>query len=390
MREEKPTVAHFVSSYLFNTGSWIYSQLINLTRYYPVVLTSKLENQDQFPFESVYCYREPFTGSSKWQIGTRKFYEAVTHAKERFYQNVIKSQNVQLLHAHFGTQGFYNLGLQERVQLPLITTFYGDDMSKLPHSRPKWRKRYARLFEIGELFLAEGPYMAQAIVALGCPEYKIRVQHLGIDLQRISFIPRYRHDDEPVRVLMVSSFREKKGIPYGVEAFAQAVHKFPDMELRIIGGARTDAEKELMSRCQMIAKNEGIAHKVSFLGYIPYSEYLQEAESAHLFLAPSIVASDGDTEGGAPVSVTEASAAGLPVIATRHCDIPEVVIDGESGVLVAERDVPALAEAICQLASAPESWATLGKRGRAHIEAEFDINKQIQRQEAIYDSVLNC
>lgn len=384
MNQEKPTIAHFVSQFLFLTGSWIYTQLINLKSYRSFVLTLELENQEQFPFEDVYCYSQPVKGNRLWQIAMRKVYEAVTHSQVHYFTDVILTQRTRLLHAHFGTEGYYRLGLQQKVSLPLITTFYGADMSKLPNTKPKWRKRYRFLFEVGSLFLAEGPYMAQALVDLGCPPQKVRVQHLGVDMQRITFKLRQIQKGEPVRILMASSFREKKGIPFGIKAFARAVCKFSNMELRIIGGAITANDHRLMTHCRRLALNEGVADKVNFLGYLLYKDYLNEIDSAHVFMAPSIRASDGDTEGGAPVSIIEASAAGMPVIATYHCDIPNVIIDGETGLLVPECDIQTLTEAILMLADSPDSWIVMGKAGRNRVEKEFNVIKQVLRLEKIY------
>lgn len=381
---ENPAVAHFISSYLFITGSWIYTQLVNMKRFKPFVITKNLENLDEFPFSDVHFYQPRIEGNSLLHRAVRRAFEATTHSYDNYCVNAIRGKQAKLLHAHFGTEGYYCLHLQSKVGIPLITTFYGFDMSQLPQEHPAWKRYYKRLFKAGALFLAEGPFMAQALVDLGCPPDKVRVQHLGVDVQRIPFVPRQKQEGEPVRILMACSFREKKGIPYGVQAFALAVKKYPDMVLRIVGGAKSQIEQQLMDKCRSIAQNEGVAEKVVFLGYIPYSEYLKETTSAHLFLAPSVRASDGDTEGGAPVAVIEASAAGMPVIATRHCDIPNVVIDGDTGLLVPERNVPALSDAILKMASAPESWVSFGTAGRKRVEKEFDVFKQVARLEDIY------
>lgn len=383
-----PAAAHFVSRYLFLTGSWIYTQLINMQHFSPFVLTSTLENEGEFPFEPVYCYQQPFRGNHLWQIASRKILEFIFGTRERYFVDQISKQKTVLLHAHFGTEGYYHLNVRQATGLPLITTFYGADMSALPTTHPKWRKRYRQLFAEGTLFLAEGPHMAQCLVDLDCPPEKVIVQHLGVDVSRIEFIPRKLDDGRPVRILITSSFREKKGIPYGIMAFAKAVQKFPKMELRIVGGAKAENERELMRQCREIVQQEGISEKVIFLGYLPYSEYLQETRQAHLFLAPSVRATNGDTEGGAPVSIIEASAAGMPVIATAHCDIPNVVINNEAGVLVPERDVGALANAILEVASSPEVWPEMGLLGRQRVEKEFDIYKQVARLEMIYHKVL--
>lgn len=384
----KPVVANLVRSFLFGTGSWIYTQLVNQRQYTPIVLTSHLENEDQFPFDQVFLYRAPFGNKHLWQYRANKLYELLTNKRREFFVSTIHDKKVKLLHAHFGTEAYEQITLQAYLQLPLVTTFYGADMSKLPRSRPWWKKRYQRLFAAGTLFFAEGPYMAQRVVDLGCLESKVRVQRLGVDLSKISYIPRYRLDNEPVRILMVNRFQEKKGIPYGIEAFASAVRRCPDIELRIIGGVRTKAEKKLFEQCYMIARRENVLGKVKFLGALPYTEYLQEMQAAHVLLAPSVTASDGDTEGGSPVSITEATAAGMPVISTWHCDIPEVVLHEATGLLVPERNTKALSEAICELATTQSSWEILGKRGRTHIETYFNCRLQAEQLETYYDDAL--
>jgi len=387
INQDEQTVVHFVNPYLFITGSWIYHQLINLYRYNLIVLTSLLENLDQFPLENIFCFPQPFTGPGYMRAGLRKLYENLTHSRYNFFIKKIRDTQAHLMHAHFGTEGFYNLNIQQATSLPMITTFYGFDVSKLPQSRPKWRWRYRQLFDRGTLFLAEGPYMAQSLVDLKCPPDKVIVQHLGVDMNKIKFMPRTRSLGERVRFLMAASFREKKGIPYAIRAFAKATKAYPDIELRIIGNAKSQKENRLLANCQEIAVQEGVWDKVHFLGYVPYNTYLQELESAHLFLSPSVKASDGDTEGGAPVSVIEASASGMPVIATRHCDIPEVIKDGNSGLLVEERDLSALSKAMLELATSPEIWPAMGQFGRTHVETEFNIYKQVSRLEDIYDSI---
>jgi colanic acid/amylovoran biosynthesis glycosyltransferase len=104
---------------------------------------------------------------------------------------------------------------------------------------------------------------------------------------------------------------------------------------------------------------------------------------AHVFLLPSVIAADGDEE-GTPTVLAEASCAGLPVLSTRHSGIPEMVLDGRTGFLVPERDVAALADRLEELLARPELWAEMGREGRRHVEAEFDVRKLNQRLVSLY------
>jgi colanic acid/amylovoran biosynthesis glycosyltransferase len=124
------------------------------------------------------------------------------------------------------------------------------------------------------------------------------------------------------------------------------------------------------------------------LGYQPHSILIKEFYKNHIFLHPSVYASSGDSEGGAPVSIIEASASGMPILSTMHCDIPEVVINGKSGYLAPERDIEALVSKLKVFVCNPEKWKEMGKKGRCHIEKNYDIKKQIKRLEEIYDKIL--
>jgi colanic acid/amylovoran biosynthesis glycosyltransferase len=126
---------------------------------------------------------------------------------------------------------------------------------------------------------------------------------------------------------------------------------------------------------------------VQLLGYQPHQCFLEELDRAHLFLAPSVTAGDGDTEGGAPTVLLEAQAAGLPVLATWHADIPEVVRDGETGFLVPERDSAALAEKLIYLAEHPELWPVLGAAGRRHMETNYNIRCETHKLENVYEEL---
>jgi len=104
----------------------------------------------------------------------------------------------------------------------------------------------------------------------------------------------------------------------------------------------------------------------------------------HVFMAASVVSSDGDTEGGAPVAAIEASAAGLLVVGSRHCDIPNVVIDRDTGYLAAEKDVDGLAACLRNAMDRHDAWPQMLQRARARVEAEFDAQRQGQRVAAFY------
>jgi colanic acid/amylovoran biosynthesis glycosyltransferase len=186
---------------------------------------------------------------------------------------------------------------------------------------------------------------------------------------------------------MAGSFREKKGFPYALEALGKLHHDVP-LEITIIGDehgeARTVREKQRM--LGVIAR-ENLGARTRLLGYQPYRVVMEEARGHHVFLSPSVTASDGDTEGGAPVSLIEMSASGMMIVSTTHCDIPGVIRDGVTGLLAPERDVDALVAHLRRLVADQGAWRAMQDAGRAHIEAEFDAVRQGERLAAVYRGV---
>jgi colanic acid/amylovoran biosynthesis glycosyltransferase len=182
---------------------------------------------------------------------------------------------------------------------------------------------------------------------------------------------------EALRILIAGSFREKKGIPYAVEAVGMLHAEHPQVELTIIGDSSGTAAEEREKRAiQNAISRYNLGPVTRLLGYQPYNRLLEEAYNSHIFLSPSVTAHNGDTEGGAPVSLIDMAASGMPIVSTTHCDIPGIVGHGENGLLAPERDAEALAAHLRWLLQHPERWQGMAQAGRRRIEAHFDARKQ--------------
>jgi colanic acid/amylovoran biosynthesis glycosyltransferase len=117
-----------------------------------------------------------------------------------------------------------------------------------------------------------------------------------------------------------------------------------------------------------------VSQRVQLREWMTKDEVTAELEKAHILLAPSVTAKDGDKE-GIPVAIMEAMACGLPVISTLHSGIPELVRHGETGYLVPEWDVPALTKCLFESIEAPDRWAALGRAGREIDEQQYDVHR---------------
>ena len=120
------------------------------------------------------------------------------------------------------------------------------------------------------------------------------------------------------------------------------------------------------------------------LGFLNYEDYLKEMDKADIFVQPSVKAANGDMEGGAPTTILEAQALGMPVISTCHADIPNIVVEGKSSLLSKEKDYKSIASSMEYLLETQEVWEQMGNNGREFVETYHNIYKEVDRLEKIY------
>jgi len=383
---DKLKICHFVTYYLPVTQNWIYSQLTHNEECRAAVLCQRLVNPKQFPFDAVY----PICKSQ----GLPSVPERLIHKIfERYPYNPhlsnISRISPNILHGHFLLESWRNYRLIKYTNIPLVTTCYGQDITSLL-KKPFWAARSRKVFDLGAAFIVEGKYMGEALAAKGCPKEKIRVIKLGVDVDRIASGIGSNKNDKKIRILFTGLNREKKGAVYAAKAFVKALDNHQnennsvDLELHLLGDGvyRKTVEK--------ILADAGVRRKAVFHGMTPYSRYLEILKGVDIVLAPSVRAADGDTEGGAPVVVIEALCAGVPVVGSNHCDIPNIVSHGSTGLLSDERDAEALARDIRTLAENPQLRAAMGERGTRYALEEHDIGRQVRKITDVYREVLRA
>lgn len=176
---------------------------------------------------------------------------------------------------------------------------------------------------------------------------------------------------EPGLVVCTARLVEKKGIDVLVRAVAALAAERPELRLEVIGDGPQRTEYEAL------AAELGARDRITFRGSLPYAEVTVALRRASVFALPAREARDGDTD-GLPVAILEALAYEVPVVATPIAGIPEAVIDGETGLLVAPDDVAATAEAIRTLIDDPQRSARLGAAGRELVAGRHDAAASAQ------------
>lgn len=260
---------------------------------------------------------------------------------------------------------------------PLLAVFHAYDLTVW--LRERGNATYRRLFDEAACLLPISDHWRKLLLSLGARPDRVEVHRMGVDCRSLSYREHVAQPGEALRVVSVGRLQEKKGIEYAIRAVARAQKELDRrLEYHVIGDG--PLRPELVG----LAQREGIADSVTFHGWKQNDEIAALLRSMHVLLAPSVTAANGDME-GIPVVLMEAMAQGLPVIATRHSGIPELIRDGDSGFLVAERDVAALAQALVRMTREPEQASRMAASARRTIEERFDSARLTRELAALFE-----
>jgi colanic acid/amylovoran biosynthesis glycosyltransferase len=365
----KPVIAHYQSTWLKLSENWIAAQINAIQNYQSIVLTKRERNSDVFSGPEIFSldhrrFPTRHYNRLKWRA---------TGVAPYFLQTCVQQQ-VRAIHAWFGFSGIAMLELARRLQVPLVTSFLGADFTR--GDVALLRRRYHRLFALGDRFLAEGPAAAERLEFLGCSPAKISIARIAIDVSAYKLAPRGRSIGEPLHVLMAARFTEKKGFPDGVEAFCRFIRAGGAGRLAVLGSGDDREGKAIRAQLDRIVTQYGCGDLVDFAGWQDHDRLVTLLRASDVFMHPSVTAANGDAEGGHPVVLTEAAALGVALIGTRHCDIPELVQDNYTGWLVPEHDVDGLVVALRDAYQAPDKVDRFGHNARRLVEEKYNLDRQ--------------
>jgi glycosyltransferase involved in cell wall biosynthesis len=187
---------------------------------------------------------------------------------------------------------------------------------------------------------------------------KFKVVHCGLDLQEYAFrAPR----QQVKRLFCAARLSHEKGIEFLVHALAILARRGYALELRLAGDG---PQRDVLER---LAADLGVSRQVTFLGNLREAQVTRELTESDIFVLPSLAE-------GVPVSLMEAMAVGVPVIATNIAGTSELVEDGKNGILVRPTDAEALGDAVAEIISDYDLRLRTAKEGRAKVGKEFDID----------------
>ncbi|HSP43790.1 MAG TPA: glycosyltransferase [Luteolibacter sp.] len=288
-------------------------------------------------------------------------------------------RRVDVVLANYGRTGVSLLPLCRELSIPLVVHFHGYD-AHMESEIARWGEGYRQLGRECAQVIAVSERMQAALVGLGIPADKITLVRYGVDPER--FEPRATAPDAPL-FFGIGRFVDKKAPYLTLLAFDRVRRSHPEARLALAG------DGPLFETMHNLVGALGLGGAVEFPGVLSPDEVARWMRRATSFVqhsvTPRVGPSAGDSE-GTPVAMLEAMMTGLPVIATRHAGMGEVIEHGVNGLLVDERDVEGMAGAMARVIESRAEAARMGEEGRRHALERHTSSRYLQQLGDVLES----
>ena len=380
---ESPVVASYCTTFLKREMAHIYRQVTGLREFRTFVMTKSRLNVERYPFDDVELVGKPTKNF------LRRFYlkyilrrEAVVYRCEfQVLDGILRRRRAQLMHIYFGHTGVHLLPFIKAWDKPCIVSFHGADITVREH-QPGYAATLREMLQTVPLVLARSQSLKDQLVQLGCPPDKVALNPTGVPLEQFPFVKRIPPAGGSWQLVQACRLIPKKGLVTSLQAFALFREHYPNATFVIAG------DGPMLEELKAWVAKLGLGKSVRFPGFLSQAKLYQLYVASHIFFHPSELMADSNQE-GIPNSMLEGMSSGLPVVATLHGGIPEAVQNGKTGLLVPEKDPPALCEALRKMTESAAEWARMGQEASEHITASFEQRAQIHHLERQYQRVLD-
>lgn len=307
------------------------------------------------------------SGSSKLEKSTAFARSLVSYARAL--------PNFDIIHLHISARGSYKrksimARMAHRAGKSVILHDHDGEFAKtFEESGEGYRRHVRETFGIADKVIVLSEEWRDYFARNVCDAERIVVVHNGVSVPAEPCAPCAHRD-----VLFLGRLDERKSPDVLLFASKEVLRRFPDT--RIVFGGDGEIEKN-----RRLAEELGIAESCEFLGWVSGDEREALFARAGVYCLPS-------KNEGLPMSILEAMARGIPTVATSVGGVPQVIEDGESGLLVDVDDVDGLSAKLSFLLGSEESRATIGLAGRRRIQQEFTVVKSARKILEVYQSLL--
>lgn len=295
--------------------------------------------------------------------------------EQYFFEKYLKQYNIELVFAQYGPTGASVVDICKRNNVKLITHFHGFDVYE-NNIVAQFKNGYQKVFDYSSRIIAVSLDMVEQLVKLGADRNRIVYTPCAPDSTFFDITPDYNSN----KFLFTGRFVDKKAPYFVILAFAKVLEKLPHMQLVMVG------EGILFNTCVNLAKHLKISDHIIFKGKQSHKQVKQCYANAFCYVQHSVKALNGDSE-GTPVSILEANAAALPVVATRHAGIIDTQIENKTALLVNEFDVDKMAQKMVYLAHNRDVAAQMGKAGNANVSGNYSEKTHLETINSVISNI---
>ncbi len=376
------TVIIYKPSVLPYSETFIREQILAYSRWHGILVGHHLTNEIPLNGIDVRLLR---SGSSELFDRIRWSFHSRLKTIPGFARDQLQAMHASLFHAHFGTVGVSSWFIARALNLPMLVTLHGSDITihkswwENGGGGSRMRSYPEELLSIGRQpgvhFIAVSEGIRNVAVEYGISPTRVSTVHIGIDTEKFAPAGRPVGERKP-KVIFIGRLVEKKGCHYLLKAFVSVQKAVPEAELIIIGDGDWRAKlKHATNELQINAK---------FLGAISSDAVRFHLHSARLLCLPSVTATNGDREGLSTV-ILEAQACGVPVVTSAFGGATEGIINGKTGFAFPEKRIDELAERLISLLQDDVLAESMSHAARVFVTEKFNIYSCTKRLEALYD-----
>ena len=365
-----------------HTETFVYNDVAGLKEQHDLrVVCLERSNEEKFPFPrtAVLPYRRSWLAQKCWNQLYR--FDINMNFFNRTFTDALRQQILEfrpdIIHCHFGPEAIRLTDNLTDHSIPVIANFHGYDASAFLKKSKVYRRRLKSLFSKPNVFPnGTSQSLFDFLAAYGIYSKRSRVIYSGIRAEAFQRQRPPPPKPPPFRFVQVAGFRPKKGHVYSLRAFRQFLREAGRKSaLMYLVGGGAGAMREMQEFCAQL----GIAEEVIFTGWQSPAEVKQLLEQAHCFWHPSVTPDSGDKE-STTVAIMEAMAMELPIVATFHSGIPELMQDGVHGILVEEKKIDQYVKAMHDI----KAWG-LQPQNRQHVLDNFSYEKRLEQLQAFYE-----
>ena len=316
-----------------------------------------------------------YIGALRFHFGPARGKRLKEFIQAGFLTRALERRGITHLHAHFANVPTTIAELVRRLSsISYSFTAHAKDIYLSPKAELTRKMRDA------EFVLTCTGYNREYLEAINIHSTPIHLAYHGVDLERFLNLNQRRHTEDTLHIVSVGRFCEKKGFNYLIEACRHLKARGLAFRCSIVGwGPLRDSMAAQIAELSLQAEVQ-LCHEMT------QNQLIDFYQTGDIFVLPCILTDDGDRD-GIPNVLLEAMAMQLPAVSTEVSGIPELIEHMESGLLVAEKDAAALADALQLLLERPDLRTQFGQRGRAKVMDQFELKRSASRVQSFLSTV---